>query len=243
MENTKNELINSSIDNHNESSKERTYVQLNYIGQEINSDNPEYKQWEIAQFDKLGKDIVLYKCKNDNIIFYGPIGPFENEKILYECQCPKCKMYICHFCLLPQEVAIFNGSCCVPRRLSYLFLYASKYFFGKNDFTLKNYYSFLIPFYSIICFIIGIQKVLFFHLKMKNDDSPHLDYEDYLMDKSFQIPYWIIVCNIFLFVLFIMLPFLILDIYITIFLLIISIPFKNSPIRSVVGMIQLSLKI
>ena len=114
MENIKNELINSSIDNHNESSKERTYVQLTYIGQEINSDNPEYKQWEIAQFDKLGKDIVLYKCKKDNIIFYGPIGPFENEKFYMNVnvQSVKC-IYVIFVFFLKQlqflmEVVVFQ---------------------------------------------------------------------------------------------------------------------------------------
>ena len=230
MENEKDDLINF-----NELAKD-SYFKLEYTGQGLNLGDPEFKKWQKSQFDMLGNDIKIYKCKKDNIIFY---GPYNTRDILYQCKCPMCKKYICYFCTIPKTVIDIGGNCCIKRKVIFLFLKGAKQFLGLQNSSWSNYFFFLLPFINLFYFIGGIQSSFFITLSKTNSPSEFQDfnnYELYFLKEKITI-YWILFALIFSFVCFIMIPFIILDLFITIALLLISIPFNCYPLKYVLGFV------
>ena len=238
MENEKNDLIN--INDNDISNK--SFFKLEYKEQELNLDNMEYKNWQKTQIDILGDDIIIYKCKKDNILFYD--SSYNTKKNSYECKCPKCQLRICCFCNIALKPEDFNTNCCIKRKIKSIFFKSSKIFLSRNKSLACEHFFFLIPFFSLIYFITGIQNSLFISL-LKIDfnliEDELINYEKYYIDKNMNV-YWTIIVFITLFDFFIMIPFVILDLYITIVLLIISIPFKKPPIKYVLGFLIMFLE-
>ena len=91
MENDENIKDNNIIDNSELILKNG--FKLDYVGQSLN--NSKFINWKADMYKKFGKDAKLFKCKNENILFY--VSKKECESQLYPCKCPSYHESICYF--------------------------------------------------------------------------------------------------------------------------------------------------
>ena len=213
---------------------------LDYKGQKIEN-NKMYDKWKQSMITKFGNDGKFIFCQKDDIYFYISHNDYINSSS-YQSVCPLCSKPICYYCSrFISDVYYENGSCCLKRKIKYIFNHDIHTYINQTD-RQKELYPyqkflkiFLIPFLSFLYFIARIHISFFYKLTMKNsqlDDNGYLAiYKNNLLYKNFFITLDIISSA------FLTIPFIIINIYIIIIVLLISFPFKLIPLKYFLGII------
>ena len=219
-ENKEKELYEQDSDN---------IFSFEYKGQK-GKNNQIYRKWENSMFEKYGNDAKLFYCKNDDIFFY-----VSNKECMeypyYSTRCPKCNYSICQICSTIKDY-MYDGSCCIKRRLYYCFHEDSQEFIKHKERgdKFEHYISiFLTPYVNLIYIITCIAPLLFYKLNFKNNS----DYEYGLNQLTFIIFFFLYS----LFAIIISICYTFINIYFLIILWFISFPFKLIPIKFVVGIL------
>ena len=232
MENERNENIINLKDN---------IFSLEYSEQNI-TNNKKYKKWEESKLKIYGNDAKLFRCIQDNILFFTTYDDCINYPA-YKCICPKCGKIICHFC---SSIDILNMACCYKRMIYKLLFHDGLSFIKKVDRNediqlISNDYSILlilIPGINLCATnYIYVDQILF-SLITKNisyDDKGNRETYLYKFQKT-RFSSIIIYLFAFSFI-FNSISFFILNFYSIIFLLLISIPFKFYPLKYYFGLI------
>ena len=145
--------------------KEKDYFILEYPNQSLKH-NKNFKDFKAQKLIELGADAKLFKCKQDNILFY--IQKKDNETFpYYYKKCPKCNKNICYFC--GRNTNSDKGECCIRRRVYYLFFYNGFYFFNENVENLDEDYNeaskcIFIPIFGLMFFIYCMGIILFYDM-------------------------------------------------------------------------------
>ena len=141
-----------------------TIFKLEFSGQSYEN-NKNFKEWKLS-LRKYGKNIKIFKCYKDKILFC-KYDLLEEDKH----QCPICKKYICYYC--SKRLNYKNCcSCCLYSKLKILN--------SKEEFDLKNtfnHFIFLlhfIPIINIIYLIIIISHQFYFSLYTNYTDQKKL---------------------------------------------------------------------
>ena len=233
MENDENIKDNNIIDNSELILKNG--FQLDYAGQSLN--NSKFINWKIDMFKKYGKDAKLFKCKNENILFY--VSKKECESQLYTCKCPSCHESICYFCLKSMNEDYY-GKCCIKGRTCYLILKSGfKFIETKYDFYENDYKEirclFLIPFLNLLILIAVFSSFLFYRMNDHSKENGYqYMYEDRLKEGDGYMLFIIIGINKAI-ALMLGICFTILFTYVIIIFFLISIIFKEYPSRYIIG--------
>ena len=209
--------------------------QIEFSNQNLD-DNIKFRNWKKNMTKIYGNDLIFVSCCKDNIFF----GAKRKYKSTYKFVCPKCKNYICSFCL--KLVSSDYGDCCVRARLRSVYYRLPECSEVKGEginCSISLEWLLIIPFLSFLYFIGGILNSLFFRLSKPLNLNSYRKfsyrYSDYYKRKS-RITYSIIYTIKVLFAIAIMVaffPFVILDFILTI-LLIISVPFHLYPLALVI---------
>ena len=210
---------------------------------QILKNNAQFINWKKSMIKKYGNDARLFKCSQDNLLFFTSNNECKNN--FFGINCPSCKRKICYFCSRFSQNEMFIGNCCLKRGIYYvIFDYGKSYFSKYNDGLDPPPASFIklffTPFFYIQFFITMCLKFCFLGLPMKNaedkDDGILTTYEDYYKTNH-KISYQIILFLFRCFFCFLPVPYILIDIEFHIFLLIISLPFKGYPICYYFGII------
>ena len=230
MENDYKKGIN--IIENKQQNKLESVFKLDYNNQQLFKNN-EFQKWKNLMILKYGKNAKLFKCEKHKILFYNSNDGYINSP-LYVKMCPICNELVCCFCSLSLQSfdASYNkGSCCLRRRIYYLFFNDGLRFIKQEiELDSKCYY---IPLVNFFLFILSIHSSLFYHLCNKNT-LLNTDYQTNLQNNS-ELLYAIIFIINQLFSILLIFPYAIANIYFTIFMLLISIPFKYYPIKYFAG--------
>ena len=232
MENERNENIINLKDN---------IFSLEYSEQNI-TNNKKYKKWEESKLKIYGNDAKLFRCIQDNILFFTTYEDCINYPA-YKCKCPKCGKIICHFC---SSIDILNMVCCYKREIYKLLFHDGLSFIKKVDRNediqlISNDYSILlilIPGINLCATIyIYVDQILFSLItkKISYDDKGNRETYLYKFQKT---RFSSIIIYLFAFSFFFnSISFFILNFYFIILLLLISIPFKFYPLKYYFGLI------
>ena len=207
---------------------------FDYEGQTIEK-NKLFIHWKKVMLSKYGKDAKLFKCLKDKIFFYTSYNEYNNI-YFRQGKCPICKNPICYYC--SRYYDDFFGekaSCCLERKIKYIFLKDSHIYINQIDETLFKGYIiyFFIPGWSFLFLFFRIQNSLFYKLAMKDaklDEKGYLPLYKYNTENAD----FIFNMNFFLCIL-LTIPLFIINIYIILFTFIISVPFKYIPLKYIVG--------
>ena len=247
MENDENNNCLAIEEEDNNEKNIKFIYKLDYKGQSIN--NSEFKKWKEDMLEKYGKDAKLFKCKDDNILFY--ITNKECKSIpKYKYDCPFCKKSICYFCSRLTNEKDSCGRCCIKIRIINLFT-DSGFIFIKGGYVDYKYMRFLllIPLINLLYLINVISMTLFLGLydktKEKNDPGStyryksRIEYEDNSNNYLFIL---IIVLNA-LCAFMLGICFTLIFSYFVIFIFLISIIFKEYPSKYIASIFYYGLNI
>ena len=240
MENDENKncLI---IEEDNDEQNLKSCYKLDYKGQSINSE--EFKKWKKDMLEKYGKDAKLFKCKDDNILFY--ITNKECKSIpKYKYDCPFCKKSICYFCSKLTNKEDNCGRCCIKIRIINLFT-DSAYIFFKGGYDDYKYMRFLllIPLFNLLYLINMISINLFYGLydktKEKKESGSTDTYEHRIgyLDENKNCLFILIIILNALCAIMLGICFTLLFSYFVSFIFLISIIFKEYPSKYIVGIL------
>ena len=232
MENVENKKC-LNIDNNEQNLK--SCYKLDYEGQPLN--NAEFIKWKKDMLEKYGKDAKLFKCKEENILFY-----ITNEECksnpAYKYNCPSCKKSICYFCSRSTKIEDDNGKCCIKRRIIYLISNSGFMFIKENneDYNCMRFFL-LIPFVNLLYLINFFSSFLFYRLYDKSceEEYPSM-YEDHFKNKNNYILILIIIINA-LCAFMLSICFMLIFSYFVIFIFLISILFKEYPSKYIIGIL------
>ena len=219
------------------------YFEIEYETQNLDK-NPSYLNWKESMLILKGRNTKFLKCEKDNIIFSCTKKSLR-EYPVYQSTCPKCNKNICYYCSIHTKDSYGNGTCCVKRRITCMFLQDGFRFIKpigeEHDYPLNYsvaFKFFIIPVFSFLMFISEMQVSFFYKLKLKksevNEHGYAENYEDFIKDRYYDFITIMVVINV-AFAVMLAIPFLLLNIYFTVFLLVISLPFKNYPLKYFIG--------
>ena len=186
---------------------------LDYENQNID-DNIHVLQWKQLMLKKYegNKNLKLFKCQEDNILFYDNF--FDNNYLGF---CPICNKYICYYCLYPNQAKESYVFCCLKRLIyTCVFINGPKYTKMNNLCTAISI-CLLIP--GVNFFMTGIFLGVFMEETVANQK----------LKKNKILKIIALERNIYLKTLtslILMIPYLIMNAYFILGLILISIPFK-----------------
>ena len=186
-----------------------------------------------------GNDAKLFKCLVDKIYFY---TSYNEYRYSYFCRgiCPLCKKPICYYCSRFYFEDLYEyGSCCLTRKIKYIFLKDTVIYTNQNDERInllykKYFFIFFIPIISFLYFIARIETSFFYKLAMKKEIDKNGNlcvYIDHLEQKN-----KVITINI-IFSIILVIPFFLINIYFILLSLLISAPFRLKPLKFIIGLI------
>lgn len=207
-------------------SQNENIFKLEYANQNIDH-NINALKWKKLMLKKYNnnKNLKLFKCQNDNILFYD--NYYENHYLGF---CPICQKYICYFCLFPNKQHELNIICCL-RRLIYicLFINGPKYI-KRNDLCnafaiclfIPGFNFFFIEFYFAMTLTEKVakkkyKKKLLLVEGLEGQAKGYFEGADFLVQLLLFIPFFIFSLDFIL------------------ILIIFSIPFKLIPIKYCLG--------
>ena len=209
-----------------------------YEGQNLEN-NQKFQQWNNSMLKKYGNDAKLFKCLVDKIYFY---TSYNEYRYTFFCsgKCPLCKKPICYYCSRYYFEDLYEyASCCLTRKIKYIFLKDTVIYINQNDQRINDLYQkyfiiFFIPVVGFIYFIARIETSFFYKLAMKNDLNVNGNlcvYKNHLDQKN-----KVITINI-IFSFILIIPFFLINIYSILFFSLISAPFKFKPLKYIIGII------
>ena len=92
---------------------------LDYENQNY-KDKQQFQNWQNSMFKKYGDNARLFKCVDDNILFYTSDEDCKNYP-LFKSTCPCCKGDVCYYCHRSSKDSYGNGTCCLSRKFYCLF--------------------------------------------------------------------------------------------------------------------------
>ena len=146
----------------NQEIKDPNIFKLDFRGQSYENTKG-FNEWKSSIIERYGKNIRLFKCDKDQILFFSLNLP-ENFKH----ECPLCKEYICIFC--SKRFKHKNSrSCCLNTTIKNL----KKNIFSKEEIKIKDYTKHfifqihLIPILNILFIMFIICQKFYYNLYTK----------------------------------------------------------------------------
>ena len=168
MENEINVLINQD---NNDISNE-LYFKKDYHDQKIDDKNWNFLKNKQSIITTYGENAKLFQCLKDDIYFFSSEQDCKSYPF-YRQICPICKKQICFYCskfIYEKDGDIEKGTCCLKRRLKYLFFYDGYIYINHTTQKyINNFYRalmyFILPIISFIFMGTSFQRILFETLK------------------------------------------------------------------------------
>ena len=239
-----NEGIQNII-NLNESFEQDNIFNLDYAEQNpIN--NIKYKIWKESMIKIYGNDAKLFRCIQDQILFYISYDDCVDEPS-FKCKCPVCGNIICLFC---SGIDALNVICCYKRLIYNMWFHDGLSFIKKVDKNkeiqlISNDYS------ALFIFIPGLNLFLFnflyFNKTLFSLVTKAVNYDDkgeretYLYRYQKKCYNYVIFYLCFFMIVLNSIYFFIFDFYFIFFILLFSIPFKFYPLKYYLGIISLAI--
>ena len=214
---------------------------IDYASQKLDN-NIEFQKWKKSMLIKYGKDAKLFRCIEDNILFYITYKDCR-KKPSFGGKCPICKNQICLFCSYNFKGKYeWENKCCIKRNIYKLIFYDGlRYIFeiDKNDTSYEeNIVIFeFFPGISLFEFIGKIFCILYLDLPIKKSLRNNRKYDTYRDEIERGNFYLIIMIMLIAINIILCIPFLIYNIFSLILIVIISIPFKFYPLKFFHGLI------
>lgn len=215
------------------------FFKFEFKNQKANN-NVNFQKWKNLMLKKLGNNAKLFKCPNDEIVFYSSDYDCKNVNI-YKAKCPICNNFFCYYCQYRLDKDYESARCCIKRRIQLMFLrHIYTFIHPIIDYRDENFYKetfnsifmfYFVPLSTFLYFVSTVHAAFYYKMQSKKEDDNCI-YENRIKGSNFFIIIFILdaLQSIILGV-----PFLILDYYFKIVLLLISIPWKFYPIKAFIG--------
>lgn len=199
-----------------------------------------YQKWSQLMLRKYGKDAKLFRCINDNILFYSTYYKCLRRPS-FKMECPICKKEICHFCSNNKKEKWSWIQCCMKRAINKaIFYYGQRY---TKNIDNNNYLSpinkiLFIPGLNLLILIIKIIDLLYLDLSTKESLKDNKDLFSFGERLEDGYCFFIFIGLMFAFGILLSIIFFIYNTFFLIILLVISIPCKVYPLKYYYGIIS-----
>ena len=195
---------------------------LEYEYQRI-EENIKYQNWKQSMIKMYGKNIKIFECKNDQILFC----IYEDIQNYFQ-SCPICKKHICYFCSYTSSEAS-DISCCLTRTINTaLFISGPSYIEGEYDIFYDKIWFF--PGAHFLILSMRSENILFHGLASRKSKKANG-----LLDVAKANENCFYICMIYIIPIVLTVPFLFFQIFLIFFLFLISIPFDYKPLQYYCG--------
>ena len=152
---------------------------IDYVNQKLDN-NIEFQKWKESMLIKYGKDAKLFRCIEDNILFYITYKDCR-KKPSFGGKCPICKNQICLFCSYNYKDKSDRDNCCLKRSINRAIFYNGlKYIIEIDNSYKENIKVYeLTPGISLMTFIYKIICILYLDVATKKSLKNNREYNSF----------------------------------------------------------------